>query len=150
MINPKIIRKVEHRSSTICLAAVLLASVAGVTACRHLLLSAIPGAKDFISAAACIGRLYQSGDLPGIKKGERLEFQTLPARKDRLGNSSTNRLQAITIWATVKGKKDTVFWYYLTRTNRNSEWSLAKAWRADWEGRNAVNLLEGSASTPMK
>lgn len=99
----------------------------------------IPGGKASVSAAAYLSRLQEAGKLPGVRAGAGVDFASVPQTAD----SVTSKLgpQTMTFRLTTPDSTNAVYWYQISRQDRNSPWRLTKAVQTDTEQRNTASLL---------
>jgi hypothetical protein len=120
------------KSPRFTFALIGFAAAALLTGC---LTFGIPGAKEGLSGATYIGRLWQAGKLPGVKTNDYPHITSLPI-------SLTNHPQTLTFWITLPEKTNVVFWYEISRSDHQAPWTLASAVQADTNGQNSVDLLK--------
>ena len=98
-----------------------------------------PGFKDLTSGATYICQLSNAGKLPGIETNDCPQFKSVPISLSSFGMS--NQLQSLKFWLTLPAKTNTVFWYQISRNDRQEPWKLVYAVSADTNGQNSVDLL---------
>jgi hypothetical protein len=100
----------------------------------------IPGLKDVLSGADYLSSLHAAGKLPGVETNTSPHFTAMPISLSSFGAS--NQFQSLKFWLTVPEKTNTVFWYQITRNDRQEPWTLNYAVQADTNGQNSVDLLK--------
>ena len=99
-----------------------------------------PGLKDVLSGVDYLSSLHKAGKLPGVNSDSSLYLNSMPISFSSFGAS--NQLQTMKFWLTVPEKTNTVFWYQISRNDRQEPWNLVYAVSADTNGQNSVDLLK--------
>jgi hypothetical protein len=104
------------------------------TSCASLKPGQIPGSANLISAACYIDQLKEAGQLPGIAKSADYTFQSMPTTAPDA--SAPGEPSKLVIEVSVKDNKKVLYWFYIQKVSRGSNWEMAAACRTDAIGEN--------------